>query len=504
MNFIKLILFISLNLLALPLKTEAQAQGLNELLDRIILLNDKVNRTASFLSPGYQTLPRESLCALTERGKIFCAGNNEFGQMGKFGFEFALPQNLVQPDFPLGTYFVDIGPEYGNLHGVSTDELAHTYCALDQNGNLFCWGRQFNQRADNPYRPVFMNPQGVKFESMFLTHGFPLCAIDTQGLGYCYEWILERSRFKEDVVIGNRTPILFDAGSPMLAIVTPTLNDRITNEYCAILRENRLIKCSFSKAENKKKREQFYSEHLRLILARQESRTKPAHIPAGDSLPSEIEREDRRLSKLRADLQRVYDKVQNEFPEKQAQLLRCLSDFSNSTKYEYQILEGTSQVVPILHSAYFKGYGWDSPEAIDNLEPQVDVRFRGYAVAGRVDQWGQAVFEVIQTLNDASGHCQYFKSSNNLPQIWGAEKLFGKTLKDPVDLIQTDLNVMFPRFTQSHVNNVFDGNVIYGFSVGEAVTKFSIQFKVKEARSGAEVLSQLINLNVRSFTKLSQ
>jgi alpha-tubulin suppressor-like RCC1 family protein len=130
------------------------------------------------LSPSRLSTQTDFTCAEQATGIVQCVGDNSFGQLGN-GTTSSSP--TFQPQ------------NVGNgmqLHGVTTG-WDHA-CALDPNGNAFCWGTGgwgqlgnggYTQFANAP-QPVMM-PTGVTFKKIASGNNHT-CAIGSDNHIYCW------------------------------------------------------------------------------------------------------------------------------------------------------------------------------------------------------------------------------------------------------------------------------------------------------------------------------
>ena len=116
-------------------------------------------------------------CALTTEGKAYCWGWNQYGQLGNNSTANSSTPVAVQ--MPAGVSFQSIAA--GNIHT----------CALTNEGKAYCWGqgssgRLGNNSTTNSSTPVAVQmPAGVSFQS--ITAGYAhTCALTTTGQAYCW------------------------------------------------------------------------------------------------------------------------------------------------------------------------------------------------------------------------------------------------------------------------------------------------------------------------------
>ena len=170
----------------------------------------------------------EHACALTNKGKAYCWGLNNQGQLGNnsttnssiplavslAGVNVPVEQsasrlykwnNAVQPGTPLAaTNAVATLPEVGSSFRIRVGLTAagnktlqsiaagseHT-CALTTTGHAYCWGLNFagqlgNNSTTNSLTPVAVQmPAGVSFQSI-TAGGAHTCALTTTGHAYCW------------------------------------------------------------------------------------------------------------------------------------------------------------------------------------------------------------------------------------------------------------------------------------------------------------------------------
>ena len=116
-------------------------------------------------------------CALTTEGKAYCWGWNQYGQLGNNSTANSSTPVAVQ--MPAGVSFQSIAA--GNIHT----------CALTNEGKAYCWGqgssgRLGNNSTTNSSTPVAVQmPAGVSFQSI-AAGNIHACALTTTGQAYCW------------------------------------------------------------------------------------------------------------------------------------------------------------------------------------------------------------------------------------------------------------------------------------------------------------------------------
>ena len=116
-------------------------------------------------------------CALTNEGKAYCWGWNQYGRLGNNSTTNSSTPVAVQ--MPAGVSFQSIAA--GNIHA----------CALTTEGKAYCWGwNQYGQLGNNSTAnsstPVAVQmPAGVSFQSI-AAGNIHTCALTTTGQAYCW------------------------------------------------------------------------------------------------------------------------------------------------------------------------------------------------------------------------------------------------------------------------------------------------------------------------------
>ena len=135
-------------------------------------------------------------CALTNEGKAYCWGWNQYGQLGNNSTTNSSTPVAVQ--MPAGVSFQSIAA--GNIHT----------CALTTEGKAYCWGqggsgRLGNNSTTNSSTPVAVQmPAGVSFQS--ITAGYAhTCALTTTGQAYC--WGQGDGRLGNNSTTDSRIPV---------------------------------------------------------------------------------------------------------------------------------------------------------------------------------------------------------------------------------------------------------------------------------------------------------
>jgi alpha-tubulin suppressor-like RCC1 family protein len=125
-------------------------------------------------SPGRRSLIGVSLvaiatgwnhtCGVDAAGQAWCWGSNARGDLGTGNTD---DQKFVVPVLQApGTRFVGIASAQGS-------------CALDESGQVFCWG------AYNPYPRALPQPDSVRFVA--LVGGFRFCGLTATGQTWCWD-----------------------------------------------------------------------------------------------------------------------------------------------------------------------------------------------------------------------------------------------------------------------------------------------------------------------------
>ena len=144
--------------------------------DRATLLKGK---KIISLSSGYQ-----HSCAVDDTGEVYCWGNNTFDQLGNGSFS--------------GTYAPILAAVEGEMKEKKIVKVAagqNSSCALDSEGEVYCWGQNFlgqlgdgtNDRYRNDPRRIEMD--GILKEKDIIdvfAGGKHVCALDSEGEVYCW------------------------------------------------------------------------------------------------------------------------------------------------------------------------------------------------------------------------------------------------------------------------------------------------------------------------------
>jgi alpha-tubulin suppressor-like RCC1 family protein len=126
---------------------------------------------------------RYHACGLTSTGLAFCWGGDATGQLGN-GAGAPVDQPIPVPVLmPGGTTFTRIGAAEFDT------------CALDQNGNGWCWGNDGNGRLGNGPALVDQQespsavtmPGGLTFTRITAAYNHN-CAVASNGAAYCWGW----------------------------------------------------------------------------------------------------------------------------------------------------------------------------------------------------------------------------------------------------------------------------------------------------------------------------
>jgi alpha-tubulin suppressor-like RCC1 family protein len=121
-----------------------------------------------------------SVCAIASDQKVYCWGNNSFGQLGT--------GNTTSSTIPVA---VDTS---GALAGVSLTKVevgSQHACALSVDGDAYCWGRNLEGRLGNGSTASLSGPVAVNYSGtdplvdISLTSN-STCAINDQGIVYCW------------------------------------------------------------------------------------------------------------------------------------------------------------------------------------------------------------------------------------------------------------------------------------------------------------------------------
>jgi hypothetical protein len=145
------------------------------------------------------------LCAIVSPGDIQCA---------------EVPE---QPALPLD--FRTVPGQATNFRSLHLSAGSSTYCALDDAGQAWCWGRYF--LGDGPYRTDaresvgrVTQEEGVVFTTMSVDYDNG-CALDTTGTPWCWG---ESSHGVTGTAGGPdaEVPRRIDVSTPLMTLVTPT------------------------------------------------------------------------------------------------------------------------------------------------------------------------------------------------------------------------------------------------------------------------------------------
>jgi len=112
-------------------------------------------------------------CVLTEKGDVYCWGENIFGQLGTGNFV-----NSLSPKLVLGGH---------NFSSISAG-FCHI-CAINTTGSAYCWGYNTFGQLGNGNVTTMYTPQNVLREYNFtsIDGGYPhTCATTTIGTTYCW------------------------------------------------------------------------------------------------------------------------------------------------------------------------------------------------------------------------------------------------------------------------------------------------------------------------------
>lgn len=132
------------------------------------------SKVASFTSIS---VGRFNTCALDNKGKAYCWGGNVRGELGN---GTNLPSNVPEPVLIRG--------------GISLTSISNSFfdvCALDDEGNAYCWGAGETgligngENTDANIPKAVVMPPGVKFTSIAMNFSHN-CAIGNNGKVYCW------------------------------------------------------------------------------------------------------------------------------------------------------------------------------------------------------------------------------------------------------------------------------------------------------------------------------
>lgn len=127
-----------------------------------------------------------SVCALTTNGKVYCWGNNEYGQLGN--------DNINREQNNAIEVQISEGETLKPFDNVATVRIGskHT-CAVKTDGRLFCWGekaRVGNENAQVDNNGFVVTPTEVLKDIVSVDSGNYdegcTCAIKTNGKLYCW------------------------------------------------------------------------------------------------------------------------------------------------------------------------------------------------------------------------------------------------------------------------------------------------------------------------------
>lgn len=112
-------------------------------------------------------------CAIVEGGKVFCWGNNEFGQLGVGADSF-------------GTYTTPV--EVKGLSGATKISLGRGFsCAIAEGGKVFCWGKNDKLQLGSEGEDAPEPREALVEESSQVTAGNDhACVLTLGGKVYCW------------------------------------------------------------------------------------------------------------------------------------------------------------------------------------------------------------------------------------------------------------------------------------------------------------------------------
>ena len=126
---------------------------------------------------------RASTCALDSVGKVYCWGHNGYGQLGNASNNNSfLPVAVSDAGVLANKVLTQLS--VGDLH----------VCALDTQGQAYCWGRNNygqlgNGSTNDSNTPVAVDASGVlagKTLTQIQSGETSTCALDSSGQAYCW------------------------------------------------------------------------------------------------------------------------------------------------------------------------------------------------------------------------------------------------------------------------------------------------------------------------------
>ena len=129
------------------------------------------------------SLGSDHSCALDSKGKVYCWGNNNYGQLG-----------VGPADRKFYPTEIDMSDALYNRTVVSLKSGDESVCVLDQIGDAFCWGRNNkgqlgNGTEEDSDTPVKVYDKGVLAGKVLKTldlYSGHACAVDDDGGVYCW------------------------------------------------------------------------------------------------------------------------------------------------------------------------------------------------------------------------------------------------------------------------------------------------------------------------------
>ena len=128
-------------------------------------------------------------CADGSDGQVYCWGANRYGQLGD--------GTNTSRDMPVPVQ----APEGVVLSGVS---VGHRHaCAIDPNGELFCWGYNYYGQLGDGTRINRLTPVAVQVPTAHTTltvsaGNYHACGLSVAGPAYCWGTIIRPARRRED------------------------------------------------------------------------------------------------------------------------------------------------------------------------------------------------------------------------------------------------------------------------------------------------------------------
>ena len=171
------------------------------------------NVTFTSISTGF-----EYSCGIGSDGQAYCWGRNNYGQLGNgnTGTDSSTPVLVSQGARPSNVTYTKIST--GNAW-----DKAHV-CALGNDGNIYCWGKNNLGQLGNGYTtdsniPVLVSkPGGVTFSSISAGNDHT-CSLSTDGNGYCWGYN-NNGQLGDGTDTQRATPVLVSQGARPSADVT--------------------------------------------------------------------------------------------------------------------------------------------------------------------------------------------------------------------------------------------------------------------------------------------